>query len=186
MAGPRRWTVLETEFLQDCAMFSVSRMHSRSPRTGETHPFYRIDSSDWVNIVPVTAAGDVVMVKQFRHGLADFTFEIPGGMVDPGETPAVAAARELLEETGYRAREIVPLGGANPNPALFGNTLHVFLGRGAECVSAVRNESTEETQVVVVSPAELVELVRDGSVNHALVIAALYLLGIEQPGALDG
>lgn len=182
MAGPRRWTVLETEFLQDCAVFSVSRILARSPRTGNDHRFYRIDSPDWVNIVPITPDGDIVVVKQFRHGLDDFTVEVPGGMVDPGETPAAAAGRELLEETGYRAAEVVPLGGANPNPALFGNTLHVFLGRDVEWVSEVRPDSTEETHVMVVSPAELTDLIRGGSVNHALVIAALYLLQLEAGG----
>jgi 8-oxo-dGTP pyrophosphatase MutT (NUDIX family) len=178
MTGPRRWTVLATELLQDCAVFSVSRTLAKSPRTGEPHPFYRIDSTDWVNIVPLTPDGDVVMVRQYRHGLDDFTIEIPGGMVDPGETPMQAAGRELIEETGYRAAEIVPLGGTNPNPALFGNTLHVFLGRDVEWVEEVRNESTEETHVEVVSPAELRRLVRAGAVNHALVIAALYLLDL--------
>jgi ADP-ribose pyrophosphatase len=182
MTGPRRWTVLETEFLQDCAVFSVSRTLARSPRTGSSHRFYRIDSTDWVNIVPVTRDGDIVVVKQFRHGLDDFTIEIPGGMVDPGETPAAAASRELLEETGYRAAEVVPLGGANPNPALFGNTLHAFLGRDAEWVSEVRPDSTEETHVMLVSPAELAGLIRDGSVNHALVIAALHLLQLAGGG----
>ena len=170
--------MLATEFLQDCAVFSVSRTLAKSPRTGESHPFYRIDSTDWVNIVPITPAGDVVMVRQYRHGLDDFTIEIPGGMVDPGETPAQAAGRELLEETGYRAAEIVPLGGINPNPALFGNTLHAFVGRNVEWVEDVRNESTEETHVEVVSPAELRRLVRTGAVNHALVITALYLLDL--------
>jgi 8-oxo-dGTP pyrophosphatase MutT (NUDIX family) len=182
MAGPRRWTVLATEFLQDCAVFSVSRTRAKSPRTGESHTFYRIDSTDWVNIVPITPDGDVVMVKQFRHGLDDFTIEIPGGMVDPGETPMEAAGRELLEETGFRAAEIVPLGVANPNPALFGNTLHAFLGRDVEWVEEVRNESTEETHVEVVSPAELRRLVRAGAVNHALVITALYLHDLTRRG----
>ena len=69
-------------------MFSVSRTRAESPRTGEIHPFYRIDSPDWVNIIPITAAGELVMVRQFRHGLDGFTVETPGGMVDPGETPA--------------------------------------------------------------------------------------------------
>ena len=151
--------MLETEFLQDCAVFSVSRTLAKSPRTGESHSFYRIDSGDWVNIVPITPGGDVVLVKQYRHGLDDFTVETPGGMVDLGETPMEAAGRELLEETGYRAAEIVPLGGVNPNPALFGNTLHAFLGRDVERVAEVRNESTEETHVEVVSPAELRRLV---------------------------
>lgn len=182
MSGPRRWTVLEKEFLQDCAVFSVSRSLSQSPRTGELHSFYRIDSADWVNIVPVTPEGDVVMVKQYRHGLEDFTVETPGGMVDRDETPEEAARRELLEETGYRAVEMVPLGGVNPNPALYGNTLHAFLGRDVERVAEVRNESTEETHVEVVSPAELRRLVSAGAVNHALVIAVLYLLDLESRG----
>ncbi len=185
MTGPRRWTVLATEFLQDCAVFSVSRILAKSPRTGGSHPFYRIDSADWVNIVPITADGDIVMVKQFRHGLDGFTIETPGGLVDPGETPMEAAGRELLEETGYRAAEIVPLGAVNPNPALFGNRLHTFLGRDVEWVEEVRNESTEETHVEVVSPGELRRLIRAGDVNHALVVAALYLLDLERGGDGD-
>jgi 8-oxo-dGTP pyrophosphatase MutT (NUDIX family) len=174
--------VVETEFLQDCKVFSVSRTRAESPRTREIHPFYRIDSSDWVNIIPITAAGELVMVRQFRHGLDGFTVETPGGMVDPGETPASAAGRELLEETGYRAAEIVPLGGVNPNPALFGNILHVFLGRDAVKVAEVRNESTEETQVELVPQAELGALIRGGQVNHALVLAAFHLYDLERGG----
>jgi 8-oxo-dGTP pyrophosphatase MutT (NUDIX family) len=178
--------VLETQFLQDCAVFSVSRTLSRSPRTGDSHHFYRIDSNDWVNIVPITPEGNIVMVRQFRHGLDDFTIEVPGGLVDPGETPAEAAGRELLEETGHRASEVVPLGGANPNPALFGNTLHAFLGRGVTKVAEVRNESTEETHVEIVTPAELRRLVLDGSVNHCLVIASLHLLDLAHPEGVGG
>ena len=174
--------MLETEFLQDCAVFSVSRTLAKSPRTGGSHSFYCIDSADWVNIVPVTPSGDIVLVKQYRHGTKDFTVETPGGMVDRGETPMEAAGRELIEETGYRAAEIVPLGGVNPNPALFGNTLHAFLGRDVERVAEVSNESTEETHVEVVSPAELRRLVSAGAVNHALVIAVLYLLDLARIG----
>jgi len=172
--------VLETEFLQECKVFNVSRTRAESPRTGEIHPFYRIDSADWVNIIPVTAAGEVVMVRQYRHGLDGFTIETPGGLVDPGETPGVAAGRELLEETGYRAAEIVSLGDVNPNPALFGNRLHVFLGRDAVEVDEVRNESTEETYVELVPQSELAGLILGGQVNHALVLAALQLYSLQE------
>jgi len=184
MAGPKPWTRLASEALQDCRVFSVHRVRARSPRTGGEHDFYTIDASDWVNIVALTPDDCVVMVRQYRHGADRVTLETPGGMVDPGETPAQAAARELLEETGYAADEVVPLGGVNPNPALFSNRLHGFLARGARKVHEVRNESTEETHVELVPLARMREEVRAGRVDHALVIAVAYLYELES-GAVD-
>jgi 8-oxo-dGTP pyrophosphatase MutT (NUDIX family) len=180
MTGPKRWTALATQVLQDCQIFTVSRVDAISPRTGDTHPFHRIDCPDWVNIVPLTPAGEVVMVRQYRHGLRDTTLEVPGGMIDPGESPAEAAAREMLEETGYRAAEVVPLGSASPNPAIFGNRAHFFLGRGAERVAPVTNSGTEETVVEVVSQGELRDIARAEGVDHALVLAALHFLDLHR------
>jgi ADP-ribose diphosphatase len=179
MDGPKPWTRLASEALQDCRVFSVHRVRARSPRTGGEHDFYTIDASDWVNIVALTPDDCVVMVRQYRHGADRVTLETPGGMVDPGETPAQAAARELLEETGYAADEVVPLGGVNPNPALFSNRLHGFLARGARKVREVRNESTEETHVELVPLARMREEVRAGRVEHALVIAVAYLYELD-------
>jgi len=188
MDGPKPWTRLASEALQDCRVFSVHRVRARSPRTGGEHDFYTIDASDWVNIVALTPDDCVVMVRQYRHGADRVTLETPGGMVDPGETPAQAAARELLEETGYAADEVVSLGGVNPNPALFSNRLHGFLARGARKVREVRNESTEETHVELVPLARMREEVRAGLVEHALVIAVAYLYelesGVVESGAL--
>lgn len=179
MSGPRRWTPLETEFLQDCAVFSVSRAAARSPQ-GDTHDFFRIDSADWVNVVPLTARGEVVMVRQYRHGLRDVTLEIPGGMVDPGEEPKVAAGRELFEETGYRAAEVVAIGATSPNPALFGNRVHTYLATGLERMGEPTNPGNEETVVELVTESELRRIVRSGGVDHALVIAALHFLDLHR------
>ncbi|HTO56096.1 MAG TPA: NUDIX hydrolase [Myxococcota bacterium] len=168
------WIEVERELLQDCRVFTVSRMTSRSPHTGESHPFYRIDSSDWVNVVALTPRDELVMVRQYRHGEGRVTLEIPGGLVDPGESTATAAARELLEETGYRASSVEAIGVVNPNPALFGNRTETFLARGVERVAEIVNGHTEETVVELVPLAELPATLAKGRITSALVIAALY------------
>ena len=173
MKQPRRWEVLGTEALHDCKVFRVRRALVRSPMSGDTHPFYSIDADPWVNVVPVTADGDVVMVRQYRHGSCEVTLEIPGGIVDPGEDPADAAARELSEETGYRAARVRPLGSLNPNPALFGNRVYTVLAEGVTRVGEVLNGPLEETVVELVPAREIRERLSRGEIDHALVVAAL-------------
>jgi 8-oxo-dGTP pyrophosphatase MutT (NUDIX family) len=175
MTEPGRWSSVADEPLQDCVVFRVSRRLARSPSSGAVHPFYRIDAAPWVNVVALTRDERVVMVRQWRHGVGALTLEIPGGAVDPGETPAAAAARELLEETGHRAAALEPLGALNPNPALFGNRVHTFLALGCERVAEVQNSGLEETTVELVPRAELARRVRAGEIDHALVVAALHL-----------
>ncbi len=174
MSPPRVWPEVEAEFLEDYRVFRVTRSVARSPKDEALHSFFRIDTNDWVNIVPVTDEGDIVMVRQYRHGSKRVTLEIPGGLVDPGESPAEAALREMREETGYAADRCHAIGSVNPNPALFSNQLHLFSAEGVRPVGAIANEGSEETAVELVALDDVPELVRSGKIEHALVVAALY------------
>jgi 8-oxo-dGTP pyrophosphatase MutT (NUDIX family) len=91
-------------------VFSIRADTTLSPRTGSKHNFYVIETRDWINVIPLTDDHQVVMIRQYHHGSREVTLEIPGGLVDPGETPKKAAARELLEETGYDAEQWSKIG----------------------------------------------------------------------------
>jgi 8-oxo-dGTP pyrophosphatase MutT (NUDIX family) len=139
------------------------------------HPFYVIEATDWVNIIPVTPEGQLVFIRQYRHGVREVTLEVPGGMVDPGETAAEAARREMHEETGYDTEQIIHLGGVAPNPAIQNNLCHSYLALDARPAGTQNLEGTEEIEVVLVDPAEVPGLIVSGQITHALVVTAFYL-----------
>src|SRR5215468_5476548 len=97
------WELVRSEYLARCRILNLRRDLSIDPRDGRQHDFYVIEAPDWVNVIPLTPDGQVVMIEQYRHGSGEVTLEIPGGMVDEGEEPHEAAVRELWEETGYRS-----------------------------------------------------------------------------------
>ncbi|HYE15708.1 MAG TPA: NUDIX hydrolase [Pyrinomonadaceae bacterium] len=175
---PRPWRRTNSEQLADCRVFRVRRDMSADPRDGREHDFYVIEAPDWVNVIPVTAGGDVVLVELYRHGTGEVSLEIPGGMVDEGEGARETAARELLEETGYAAPELIDLGSTRPNPAIQGNRLHTFLARGAERRQRPADEGTEQTVVRLVPLERITPLIREGRINHSLVVAAFHLLSL--------
>jgi ADP-ribose pyrophosphatase len=175
MGDTNVWRVLHERHLASYRVFAVTELGCARVDTGHSHTFYRIDSVDWVNVVPVTADGRLVMVRQYRHGLGHATLEIPGGLVDPGESPLDTAARELLEETGYRAGNVELLGTVSPNPALFGNRLHSYVATGCELVGEIENDENEHTTVELLHPDQLDAKLLAGEIDHALVHAAFGL-----------
>ncbi len=153
---------------------------SSSPRTNLEHEFYVLECTDWVNIVPLTEGGEVVMVRQYRHGTRGFTLEIPGGMVDPTDAnPAEAAAREMLEETGYRAGKVEHLGSIAPNPAIQANRCHSYLATGLTHVGEPNMDGTEDIEVVSMPLSEVPGSIARGEISHALVVVAFtFMLGL--------
>jgi ADP-ribose pyrophosphatase len=171
-----RWEVLESRYVVDNRPWSrVRRDRCRLP-SGEVIDYYTQEYPDWVNAVVLTPDEEIVLVRQYRHGIRDVVVELPGGIVDPGEDPAAAAVREVEEETGYRSG-LPPMRLAElyPNPATSNNRVTSYLLREARPATAPRPDSTEELELVVLPFARFLEAVESGRVPHIFSTAAVLL-----------
>jgi len=167
----RPWRDTARRMCLQHSVLSVAEVRRR--RTdGAEGEFIVLESPEWVNVVALTPQDEVVLVRQWRHGIGEVALEIPGGLVDPGESPARAAVRELAEETGYHASHWEPLAWVHPNPALFTNRCHTFLARGAVRRGAPHPDPHEEIEVLTLPLEEVPALIRRGGITHSLVLSA--------------
>ena len=172
----RPWEETGVRTLVTTRVFELEERRSINPRTGQEHPFYVLESGPWVNVIPLTEEGRVIMVRQYRQGTRTITLEIPGGMAEPGEDPAVGARRELLEETGYAPDEMIELGSVQSNPAIQSNSTYTYLATGLRKIAELDPDGAEDLEVVEVELAEIDDLIRRGEITHSLVVAAFYWL----------
>jgi 8-oxo-dGTP pyrophosphatase MutT (NUDIX family) len=163
----------------DYRIFRTAFVEGAHPQTGAIKRFSVIECVDWVNVIALTPEDRVVLIRQFRAGTNTICLEIPGGMVDAGEAPEIAAARELEEETGYTADVWRHLGTSAPNPAIQSNRLHSYLALDARPTRPTRFDSSEVIAIDTAPLSEVRTMLRDGRIDHALVIAAFAHLAFE-------
>ncbi|MBW1681007.1 MAG: NUDIX hydrolase [Deltaproteobacteria bacterium] len=176
------WKVLDSTRDRSYRVFNLRTDRALSPRTGKAHRFFILETPSWVNIIPVTPDRKVVLVRQYRHGIRDITLEIPGGLVEEGDSPLEAALRELYEETGYRAEETLPLGSVHPNPAIQNNLCYTFFARDVFRAGSQEQDEKEDIEVILRPLEQIPDLIREGAITHALVLAAFYRFFMEGPG----
>ena len=167
------WPTERGEAEIDLRLFKVRRDSVVNPRTGRKNRPVVLETPDWCSIVALTANNELILVKQYRFGIEDFTVEVPGGTVDPGEEPLPAAKRELREETGYSSSDWTYLGMDYPNPALQDNRCHHLLAERVVRESDPQPGDGEDIQVLVWSVDRLRSAIGAGDFRHPLGIAAL-------------
>ncbi len=176
---PKPWRRRGVDNVLATPIFTLERHHLVTPAE-HAHAFHILRCPEWCNILPITVDDEVVMVRQYRYGTDEETLELPGGMIDPEDPdPLEGARRELLEETGYEASDIVRTGIIQPNPAMQTNRCHSFLARGVRRVREPSLDAGEDIEVVRVPLAEIPERVARGEIQHALVVVAFaYAFGL--------
>ena len=170
------WERINSEPVADCRIFRIKRDISLDPRSQAEHDFFVIEAPNWINVIPITADGRVILIEQYRHGTEEVTLEIPGGIVDDDESPAEAAARELFEETGYEAGTLELLARTRPNPAIQNNWQHSYVARNCRWISDPKFDDIEDIGVRLVRLEDVRRLIASGVINHALVVVAFYYL----------
>jgi 8-oxo-dGTP pyrophosphatase MutT (NUDIX family) len=168
------WKKLSSAVSGDYRIFKVRTDRLVSPRTGKEHDAFVIDCANWVNVIALTPARELITVQQYRFGSQTVELEIPGGMIDPHDaTPVEAGVRELREETGYAGRDARIIGQVFPNPAIMSNTCYTVLVEDCEPRHSLQWDQGEDLVTVLTPLAEIHELVSQGRIKHSLVVAAL-------------
>jgi 8-oxo-dGTP pyrophosphatase MutT (NUDIX family) len=174
-SGPSRWEKLGHATQVRTRIFDLLSARFRHPVRGTERDFVIVQAPDWVNVVALTPDGRLVLVRQFRYGINEFSLEIPGGVMEPGEDPVTAGLRELREETGYTGAPAKLLGSIHPNPAIQSNRCHFVFVEEAVRAHELEWDPDEEIQISAERADDVLALARNGGITHGLVLNALML-----------
>lgn len=183
-----KWEEVSVKHLIQNKWIDLRQSRYRFPDGTEFEPYYSYSRRDYVVIVPFDEKGDLICVKQYRHGLKEVTTEFPAGGIErndgkeygtkePGltEDAVKAAVRELSEETGYEAGKMEHLITVPSNATVSDNYAHIFVARDCKKVTSQDLDDTEFLNVLTISPDELEDLIKSGKFQQAVHIMAWYM-----------
>lgn len=171
---PQFWKTLKSEVVLDTPWMKVRRDSCELADGSRIDDYYVTERSDVVGIVAVTSQSELVMNRQYKHGIGKVVKEIPAGMVDNGETAEAAARRELEEETGYVAGELVHLATMVASPTTQTNFYHVYYAQDVQPAGMKEQNPREQIVNELIPVRQLEQEIADGTINVMWTIAAVY------------
>lgn len=170
----QNWETLSSEYIIKRPWLTARRDKLQMPNGHICDEWYVLEYPQWVNVIAITIDGQIIMERQYRHGLKRFAWEIPAGVVEQNETPEQAAKRELLEETGFGGGNWTEIMQLSANPTAMTNINYTFLATNVEQVSKPNQESSEDISVWLMSPNEVIDILKNGDIIQSLMAAPLW------------
>ncbi|HEX8279272.1 MAG TPA: NUDIX hydrolase, partial [Segetibacter sp.] len=170
-----RWKTLSSDYLFNDTWLKARRDKCERPDGKIVYPYYVMEYPEWVAGLAFTEEGNIILVRQYRHGLGEECIELPGGCVDPADKDhEVSVRREFLEETGYGFQTVEYLGRTSANPSTNSNTLHMFLLSGGKKVQEQQLDANEEIQVLIKTPAEFKQMLLDNRFMQSMHVTTIF------------
>jgi ADP-ribose pyrophosphatase len=175
----QKWEKLSSEILYQKKWMKIREESCKLPDGQIIDPYIIVDVPNFCNVFVVTPDEEVIMVKQYRHAAGIISTEMPGGMIDDGEDPMIAAAREMQEETGYTSKEISLLFTISPNPPLESNRACFFLAKNAVQNQAIALDQFEDIELVKYSKKEFMQCLLNNEFTHGIQFGAMFAAAIQ-------
>ena len=169
-----KWKTLSSKQLIDRPWMRVRCDKVQLPDGRVHEEYYVLSYPSWVNVIAETEEGDIILERQYRHGLDIVSTEICAGVMEEGETPLEAAQRELEEETGYTGGEWKEIMTVAPNPGVMDNLCHCFYAKGVKKNSEQHLDDTEDIDVFLCPKQEVKQMLIRGEFIQALMVAPLW------------
>jgi len=170
-----KWETFTKKQVADLRIFNSTVVERLNPLTHQRSLFTVLESPNWVNIIPITDDGNVVFVRQYRHGTDSITLEIPGGLVETNEPAIEAAKRECIEETGYIGEgEPILLGTSYPNPAFLNNICSTFVWFGCKKLNGQNLDKHEIIEILEIPKNNIRRMILENEINHSVILTALF------------
>ncbi len=175
-----QWETIDSKKVANLHIFDAYLKSRINPDTGNIGNFTVLESSDWVNIIPITNDNKIIMIEQYRHGTDEVTLEIPGGLIELNELPINAAKRECNEETGFGSTsEPIFTGVSNPNPAFLNNKCFSFVWQNCLKTNEQKLDMHEIINIHEFTRDEVKNKIISGEINHSIILTAFFFYSLK-------
>ena len=170
----RKWSILESKQGYQKKWLTVTEDRCLLPDGAIIDPYLSIAVPDFCNIIMVTPEEEVILVRQYRHAARIVSLELPGGMIEPGEDPAIAAKREMEEETGFQTNDFQFLYKIHPNPPLESNLAYFYIAKNALPTGKVALDPFEDIELVFLHREAFMQKLLHHEFQHGVQLSAMY------------